>query len=197
VRRLLLLLVAAGCGGSAPPLVHFTASWPERPPEYQAAYDRWTRHERVWREMIQAVDGYATLESPDFRAAFVTQRAKEGRMSEAAAAQAIADEQVAIKNGWQIELVIQTGDPTWNDFGRSGKSMWRIALVADGVESLPVSVVEDPRPAAQLRIWFPGLSSFHHAYILTFPPGAIAADAHKVSLLLSSAPTQVQFDWAD
>jgi hypothetical protein len=193
MRHLLILLVVA-CA-SPPKNLSFASTWPERARAYEKAYDRWTRHSRSWRQFVQAADGFATLKSSEFRAAFAVQRARDERRSEESAAKLVADEQAELGAGWQIELVVQTAYDDWNDFSNGAKSMWHVALIADGVASIPTQIIEDPRPKGSLKVWFPGMDPWHRAYVVTFPVTAIPAEAKQVRLQLSCPQADLTFEW--
>jgi hypothetical protein len=191
--RWLALIALVACA-SPPKGLQFLGTWPARAPEYQGAYDRWTRHERAWKDWTQQIDGFATLKSSEFRAAFAAERAREERMSDEEATKIVAAEQAELGTGWQIELVVQTANEDWNDFARPN-SIWRVALVADGVATASTKIIEDPRPKGALQIWFPGMDTWHHAYVASFPPAAIPSGAQKVSLEVSGARGKITFHW--
>jgi hypothetical protein len=169
VAALALVVVAAGCARE-PGAVALTAEWPERAPSYVEAHRRWTRHADAERNLTTTLDVYATLKSAEWRAAWVEQVARTMKMSDAAKQQLAAAERAAAQEKWEVELIVATTYHTWQDFARGEKSMWRVALVGDGGrEVLPTAIREDPRPRAELEVFWPEMNGFHRAYVVTFP----------------------------
>src|SRR5688500_1819249 len=123
-------LVALGCGGSHD--VVLGDDWPETAPDYDEAYERWTRHDRAYHGVDLAVEGYATLKSPEWRVAYAAAKAREARMSPAARQALFDEEHQALQEAWEVELVVATHDYPAMDFSSNTRSMWRMSLIGDG-----------------------------------------------------------------
>jgi len=200
-RVALVILMATACAG-APPAVHLDGNWPERAPDYRDATRAWTRKTVVWRELQQVCDVSATLKSAEWRAAFVAEQARRTRMSRDAANMLAASERAAADAGWEVELLLATEKPDWNDLSKRERSMWRIALVGDdGREVLPTSVLADKRPHDVVRAWFPGKTHWHRAYTITFPRDApdgrplVGPGSPRIALRIGSALAGVELEW--
>src|SRR5262249_10880146 len=103
---------------------------------------------------------------------------------------------------WEVELVVATAKPAWNDFHKPQRTMWRVALAGDdGREGGPEWVHEDKRPPAVLEQFFPDRGPFHRAYVLRFPRIApdgrplVAGDASRLSLKIGSALAKIEMSW--
>jgi hypothetical protein len=189
------------CAG-APQSVKLGAPWPDKPSAYEAAHDRWTRHGSHSADMMQVIDAFATLASPEFRLAYVTERARRTGLPPADADALVAAERAAADDSWEVELVVATGKAAWNDFHKPARSMWRVALAGDdGREVVPESVREDKRPRAAIAEYFPDLGPFHRAYIVRFPKvGAdgrplVAGDASRLTLKIGSDLVKIEMSW--
>ena len=191
MRRVLLLALAA-CGG-VPPHVKLDAPWPAQPPAYDATRDRWTRHAETSEDFVRTVIASATLQSPEWRAAFVHERARRLRLPPDAEARDAETARAA--DTVDVELIVATAKPEWNDLHKGAKSMWRVALVADGREAVPVEVREDKRPRDELAAYVPDLHDFYRPYVVRFPAGSIAPGTKRVSLKLTAAVGAVELVW--
>jgi hypothetical protein len=173
MRRLLLaLLLVAACGSSTKP-VDLSGQWPTRAPAYDDAHRRWTRHARVTDvlDFIMSVD--ATALSPEFRTAYVAERARRLHLPDSARDQLIADEKVAESEFIEFQILFATGNHPWNDLGTYPRSMWRVSLIGDdGREVLPEKIEPDKRQRAEIAEYFPGLGAFHKPYRIKFPRNA-------------------------
>ena len=189
------------CAATATP-VKLEGSWPDKPADYPDAYEKWTRHAKHSADMTQVIDASATLATPEWRVAYAAERARRTDLPKADADALVAEERASAEAGWEIELIVATAKPAWNDFHKPGKTMWRLALVGDeGREVLPESVKEDKRPRAVIEQYFPDLGPFHRAYLLRFPRNAadgrplVAGDASRLALKIGSALVKIEMSW--
>ncbi len=199
--RAAVLCALCACA-TAPASVKLGAAWPEKPLDYAAAHARWTRHAQDSADMVQVIDASATLAAPEWRAAYAAERARRTDLPSGDADALVAAERADAETTWEIELVVATAKPAWNDFHKTAKTMWRVALVGDdGREVLPESVREDKRPRAVLEQYFPDMTPFHHAYVLRFPRNAadgrplVAGDASRLVLKIGSALVKIEMSW--
>lgn len=200
----LVLLALLGCGGAS--AVPLTAAWPTAASDYDSAYSRWTRRGRDYHELLQTIAISVTLQGAEFQAAYVHERARRLGLPAAQEAELAAAAQVAGEEVWEIELLMATAKPEWNDLRKWQKkdSMWRLALVGDdGREVEPLSVREDKRRREDVEAYFGDLEAFYHPYIVKFPK--LAADGQpllgagagpkKLTFKVGSSVGKVELDW--
>lgn len=187
-----MALVAAmgGCGGAAPAVLG--DEWPAQAPEYEDAYEKWTRHDWKRRDTDMVIDAWATLKTPEWRAAYVAEYSARAGLSEAQRAQLLAAHRKEASELWEIELVVATHDYAVNDFDREEHSVWKLTLANErGEEVAPLDVKEDRRPKSEIRAWFPEMSPFHRAYRIKFPK----IPATELRMNIGGALGRVEFRW--
>jgi hypothetical protein len=205
-RRVALALAAAlaasACAGA--PRVRITDAWPERVPSYEVAHDRWTRQASARRATDTVIDVSATLKSTEWRAAYVLERARRQLLPDPERARLLGAARAEAAEVWEVQLLVATHDWAWNDLAkRAGRSMWRVALVGDeGREVEPISIRLDRRHRGELQAWYPDLTRFHRAYVVTFP--RVAADGRplvregspRIALKIGSVLASVELVWS-
>ena len=199
---LLLLLCASACAAGTRSAVNVAGGWPEAPAPNDAAHARWTRPDKANADFVQAIDAFATLETPEWRAAYAAERAKRLALPPEEARKLADDERAAGEKAWEVELLVSTYKPAWNDLNKPVRSMWRVALAGDeGREVVATTIREDKRPREVLAQYFPDITEFHRAYIVTFPKmtteGAplVTGDGSRLVLKVSSAVARVEMVW--
>jgi len=204
------VVLVASCASSPPPPVKLADTWPQAAGVYDDIYQRWTRRGLDRDEMIQTLTVSATLESAEFRAAYVHERAVHLQLPADDEARLAEDERKALADGWDVELLVATAKPEWNDLRNYGKdaktgklgSMWRIALVGDGGrEVTPVTIKQDRRHREDVQHYFPDLKAFYEPYIVHFPKAAadgrpLIGERGKLALKVGGSLGQVQLVWA-
>lgn len=205
----LAALVAGACAQTVPAVVPLADTWPQPPPRYGDAYDRWTRRGLDRDELSQTIGVSATLESADFRAAYLHERARRLQIPPDEEARLAEAEQKALGDAWELELLVATAKPELNDLRKYGKerqegktgSSWRLALVGDaGREVVPISVVEDRRHREDVHAYFPDLQQFYVPYIVKFPRRTadgqpLVQGKGKLTLKVGGALGQVTLVW--
>jgi hypothetical protein len=196
------LAIAVACACAASDTVRITETWPDRPPDYVDAYHRWTRHATASAEFVQLIDAQATLAAPEWRAAYVAERARKAALPADEVARLLQAQRTESAEVWEIELMVATHKLEYNDFARGDRSMWRVVLITDdGRQVPPSSIKEDKRPAATLEGLFPETKLFQHAYTLRFPKVAadgkplVGDNARRLTLLITSELTQIAMTW--
>jgi hypothetical protein len=199
---LVLALCASACATGTRSTVNVAGGWPEAPAPYDAAHARWTRHDKANADFVQAIDAFATLESPEWRAAYAAERAKRLALPAEDAKKLADEERAAGDKAWEIVLLVSTYKPAWNDLNKPVRSMWRVALAGDeGREVVATTIREDKRPREVLAQYFPDITEFHRAYIVTFPKttteGAplVSGDGSRLVLKIASAVARVEMVW--
>jgi hypothetical protein len=194
-----LFLTLASCA-SAPPRVSLDAGWPQKAADYEDAHRAWTRRGSHSANWTLVVDAAATLKSPEWRAAYVRERARRQKLGAEAETRLAADERAAADKVWEVQLVMATAKPDWNDLRKGEQSMWRLALATDdGLEVLPTEVREDRRRREEIAAYFPDAKPFYSSYIVTFPK--VTADGRPVggkrlTLKIGGALGAVELVWA-
>jgi len=201
--KLVMLALVAGCA-SAPKPAPLTASWPATPAAYDEAYERWTRRAEDHVDLVQTLSVSATLEGPEFRAAYVRERARLLGLAPEEEASLAAAERAAADTAWEVELLVATSKPDLNDLRKQDKkgSMWHVALIADdGRQVDPISVRADRRLRDDVHRWFPDLGMFYLPYIVKFPKSSadgkplVAAGARRLALEVAGSMGKVVLVW--
>src|SRR5262249_25199721 len=109
--RLAVLVLALAACAAAIKTVPLAAPCPSQPGGYDDAYERWTRRGEDHYDLIQTLTVSATLQSPEFRAAYVRERTERLGLSPDETAQLDAGERAAADAGWDVELLIATSKP--------------------------------------------------------------------------------------
>jgi hypothetical protein len=199
MKRFAALLVLTACA-SAPPKAPLVETWPQADPGWKQADRSYSRHGSLSKEWNLLVDVVATLKTPRWRAAYVAEwRRRTGAAEDAAARLADAQQQAAAA-GWEVELLLATNSPSWNDLAKKERSMWRLVLVGDdGREVTPTSVQPDKRPKDEILAWHPKAGPFHRAYIVVFPrktaDGRELVTGKKVTLKMGAGLGSVELVW--
>jgi hypothetical protein len=198
----LALVVVAACASAAEP-VRFDAAWPDQPPGYGAATSRWTRSAKVYDGVDHVFTVQATAKSPQWRAAYVAERARRLKMTAEERSALAGTEKAAAAESWEFEVLFTTHKSEWNDLAKGPSSMWRVALVAaDGREVLPTKIVADRRNRDEIASWFPNFESYTRAYVVTFPAAGadgvpLAGDgATSLTLRFGSAIGAAELVWS-
>jgi hypothetical protein len=196
----LAVVAATSCGG-APPRVTLVDAWPSTPPSYDDAHRRWTRRAGHSADFTRVIDAAATLASTEWRAAYARERARRLRLPPDEEARLVAAEQAAAAESWELELIVATARPEWNDLQKGQASMWRLALVGDdGREVAPLSVAEDRRPRAAIAEYFPDLRPFYRAYVVRFPKttaDGLPLAGQRLALKVTGTLAALEMVWAE
>lgn len=205
--RLAAFLVAlsglgAACGGpSAVGQVPLSNTWPAQPGDYDEVTARWTRHAILRAPGQQALEVFATLKSPAWRAAHAAHRARIERLTPAAHAALVTSEQQAATEGpYEVELLVTTYDRRENDLHKGARSVWRVVLTDDQGNALePTEIQRDRRPHGIVAAEFPQLTDFAVPYVARFPRSLelFGPDAKRIVLKMSSPRGAVELVWED
>lgn len=204
--RFVAFLLLAACAPAHLQSVPLGDGWPTTPLPYPSEYERWTRRATDRNDLIQTVIVSATLHGAEFRAAYTHERARRLALAADEEARLIADEQKAAVDGWEIELLVATAKPEWQDFTRigSGKvpgSMWRVVLVGDdGREVEPTSVKQDKRHRDDIHAYYTDLLPFYQPYVVRFPKATadgrpLVAGKGSLALKVGASVGQVTVTW--
>jgi len=170
-------LAAASCTSQRPATVDFSETPREyRAKDYGAAYERWTRHDVIrWDYVDAALEVWATFKSWDFREAYVEHYAGIYVLSEADKATLRAAQLETSRNTYEFHITAQSARYSWNDLEKRN-SPWRVSLI-DGLghELTPDSLRLEKLPNAYEIEFFPAKTPFSRSYLVRFskapPPG--------------------------
>jgi hypothetical protein len=201
-----LLLVLAACAPEKLSTVPLDDGWPKAIMPYPSEYERWTRRGLDRNDLIQTLTVSATLHAAEFRAAYAHERARRLALSAEEEAQITAEERKAAGDAWEIELLVATAKPEWQDFARIGAgkqpgSMWRVVLVGDdGREVTPSSVRQDKRHREDIHAYYPDLMAFFQPYVVRFPKATpdgrpLVAGKGTLALKVGGSVGQVTLTW--
>jgi hypothetical protein len=198
-----LATLALGCGMSKPALVDFSDTpreYTER--DYDAAYRRWTRHERVLTDYVDVgLEVWATFKSWDFREAYIERYAAIYSLSEAERSTLRQAQLETFHHGYEFHVTAQSTSFSWNDLEKAN-SPWRVTLVdALGHELAPEYVRVEKLPDAYERAFFPAKNPFTKTYSIRFAmPAAGSSDfaglkSGSIVLRFASPLGRVEATW--
>jgi hypothetical protein len=199
---ILLLAVAAGCGG-APARVSLAE--PTRAPrasDYVNTLKRWTRHGHLQDEFDSALDVDATMHSPEFRAVFAEKWIEVFRIGPVDAARVRSELRSDGADTFEFHVEMQTHAYELNDLS-SAKAVWRVALVDDrGREVLPSDIMAGKQRRALDIAFYPYADIFSRGWRLRFPqrlPGGeplVGPETKSLTLRFAGPPGSVDLVWA-
>jgi hypothetical protein len=171
--RWVVVLLVAGCASAHLPRV------PGEPPPMVADVEAERRYQQLLERATRSAALYDAFDTRAFlRAAwqsrsFVEARVRrEGEFKAIGAAELealLTAEQARCASATEFFLAVHANDPKYDDFSRPG-SMWRLALLVDGRELLPLSVERLGRTTLEMRSYYSWMESYWVAYRVRFPP---------------------------
>lgn len=201
--RLPLAIAALALGllacGPTVPRPTFSSAWPEKPGDYRLIHKAWTREGIIWDMFDQALEVHATFMSPEWRAARAERRARHSRLTTRQRAELLAAEQQAEKAFYEVQLLVSTWDERENDLSRDARSVWRVVLLDDRGNEIPVADIDrDRRPRETIFEEFPEFNDFAVAYIARFPRTVdlFAPDCKSFRLRISGPRGAVDLVWS-
>lgn len=195
---LLLLSAASGCassriprvGGEAPPAL----SDGKAEAAYQAVLDRSTVSKAVYDNLDTQVFFYVTWQSNEFVAARVEREGAFRAQPAAERGRNLEQERARLLGGVEFHLAVSAVDYRVDDFDRPN-SIWRVALVVDGQESVPASIERLGRTTPQLRSIYGYMEPFWVGYRVRFPSATLRA-GQRFLVRVASALGQAEFPFA-
>jgi hypothetical protein len=191
----------AGCATALPPAVDFSdTSKHYRGEDYPKVFEAWTRHGKLVQDVGTVMEVWATLESWDFRQAYIAKYAKVYDVSDADRDALTRAQQDAARTAYEIHLVAQSTTDAWNDLERRN-SAWRITLLdGTGAELSPVSIKTEKLPEIYEMEFFPTRTLFSRTYTVRFvrPEGSDAFAgpvSGRLILRLDSPLGKVEVAW--
>jgi hypothetical protein len=201
----LVLLCAAGCGASEPP-VELTSAWPRQAGDFEEVTGRWTRHGRDnsglggddRHRLEQVIDVYATFKSPEWRAAYIAHEAERHQMAAPAVRELTAKQKADDADHYEVMLLVATHERRANDLQKGTRSVWRVALVDDaGSEIVASEIKRDRRPRDAIHAEFPFMGDFHEPYVARFPRTVelLRPGARRFQLKVTGEQGAVVLEW--
>lgn len=171
-RAPLLVSLLVGCAGARLPRVPGdpapAAANETLERQYQLELERFTRQQAVYDHLDTRLFVQATWQAPRFVSA---------RLSRVAAFKAIPPGELVTQQEAEAKrladvteffVAVHANDARFDDFDRPN-SMWRIALVANGVEATPLSIERLGRSNIEMRSVYSYMESFWVGYRVRFP----------------------------
>ncbi len=198
------LVAAGGCITGRAPAVDFSeASKSYRSEDYPEVYDAWTRHAKLVADVGTVLEMWATLESWDFRQAFVAKYAAAYDLQDGERDALAKSEHDTARSVYEIHLVAQSTTDKWNDLERRN-STWRITLLdGTGAELSPSSIKAEKLPEIYVLEFFPRRTPFTRTYTVRFDRPShsdggdpfVGAASGRLVLRIASPIGKVEATW--
>ena len=194
VRLGALLLALAGCVSTPPTLGELTPSLKDERQEqaYEQVLSRFTGRAEVFNGFDTILFVAATLQTPAFRDARIHREAVFRALPEASVQQMLSQQMAEAARTHEFFMGVHVFDYHFDDFDRAG-SIWTLHLVTPEGEVGPVSVERVGRADANVRAYYPYMSTFWVGYRVRFPTTfadgrpVILPSTDKVTLRLASS----------
>jgi hypothetical protein len=194
----LVLVIAAGCGGRSP-LVRSPDVWPNEVDDYEDVTENWTRSAVMRSTYQEALEVAATFKSAEWRAADAARDAEARGLTGDARTQRLMQAKAEAAGPYELELMVTTWDRRENDLHHGAKSVWRVRLLDHhGNEIEPLEIVQDKRPETIIRVQFPAFPvGFAKAYVARCPRGTkpLLGPGEKLRLRVSSTRGGLELTW--
>jgi len=167
----------AGCGSRQPKPVDFSeVTRVYRPLDYEDVYERWTRHNKLVRDIGTVLEVWATYKSWDFRQAYVEAYGEAYGLGEADRRNLRQAQLEASRQLYEFHVIAQCTDWKWNDLHQQD-SVWKTRLVdGAGRELLPAALKAEKLPDLYEMRFFPARTDFSRTYTISFPRQGQEAD---------------------
>lgn len=135
---------------------------------YREVLEKYSGQAQVYAGLDTHMFSGATFQTWAFREARVMRLAKFKSMTEPEIAALLAEERAEYDKFHVFVFGAWTQEPRFDDFDRK-ESIWRVAMVAEGVEVLPIEVDRITRVNQDTRAIYPYMGQFWVAYRAKFP----------------------------
>lgn len=167
----LLAMAALGaCSVTKPTVVDFQAVGHDyRSEDYPRVYEKWTRHEKVTKDIDQVLEVWATYKSRDYREAFVAHYAEAYSLHDEDRERLRRHEREEAGTWYEFLVTAQSANYRWNDLEKKN-SPWRVTLVDGlGKEMAPEQFKVEKLPDMFEQEFFPAKTPFTKTYVARFP----------------------------
>jgi hypothetical protein len=198
------LLASLAVCSCAPPVVplkpvsqHYTAA------DYDAVYERWTRHARAFDfgQLRSVLNASATFEAPEFRWAYVVRYTEDYAIAPETRTDMLRQSLADADLHHRFVVTLGNGRPKELDL-TSPESAFRIVLVDDRGRTLaPIEITRVRKPSVAERSYFQTISPYRLAFRVVFAAKdgqglpTLAPDAHYAVLRLTGPGGQVDLKW--
>jgi len=165
-----LAAVGAGCAVQKQVRVDFSETPRDyRPDDYEAVYERWTRHDFAEVHHIdKALEVWVTFKSWDFRESYIEKYASIYSLSDAKRDELRQSQREANRQAFEFHVTAQSANWDWNDLEKAS-SPWRVTLLDALGHELPSERVRiEKLPDAYEREFFPAKTPFTKTYAVRF-----------------------------
>jgi hypothetical protein len=149
--------------GDLPP----TAANKEEEATYQAVLEHFTRSQGMYDNLDSRMFIRATAHTPTFAQARIRREAAFRALPNADLEKLLGEEEKRQTQSAEFFFAVHANDPKHDDFNRSN-SIWRIALVLNGVERVPTKIERIGRVTTDMRSVYSYMESFWVGYRITF-----------------------------
>lgn len=137
--------------------------------EYEEVWERWTRRDKSYEDIIVNIQASATYWSHDFCYAYAAKYIELFSIGKKQAKQFQSKLFEEKTKHHEFMLAMVTQEPEWNDLGDK-RSIWRLALVTDsGKEVEPIDILRIKPITTTHKTFFPQIELFSSAYRIRFP----------------------------
>lgn len=171
--------------------------------DYERVYDDWTREadDFAFGRLEDILNVTATFESWEFRWAYVVRYANDHGLDTDARDEMLRASLADAQENHRFFITLAGNDFRESDL-TGDYSAWRVMLVDEqGKRTAPVEMEKLRRPTAADKTYFPSISSFRHAFRITFPTRrpdgspTIPENARTIVLRFAGALGTVDLKW--
>jgi hypothetical protein len=205
--RLLVLVVSfsvlltSTTPGCTPPKVDLSPKPKSyKPHQYEDVWEKWTRVDKAYEDIIVNVEIAATYWSHDFCYAYAAKWADIFGMGKDHAKEFLEKLLKKTTKHHEFFFAVVTQEQAWNSFADK-KTNWRLALVTDkGVEVEPSDIKSINPITATHKTLFPQIKLFYSAYHVRFPrkvdgSPVIDPDAKYFALRVAGPKGKLSLRW--
>ena len=193
-----VMLAVGGCQGSRGVPLKLMPAPALTSDDYEWALDRWTRSDKVYRQLDSIAFIHVTFHAPEFRKAFAL-RHKDVYGPGSEEASRVLMTRPEGEAAHEFFMSVATTDVTWNDFDQSD-SIWRVTLQGDDREPVDAQI-ERIKVNANLRAIYPFITPFAKTYALRFSLSSLGgvpvltAQTKRLALRIASALGTADMVW--
>lgn len=144
--------------------------------DYGDVYERWTRHDKVVKNVETVLEIWATYKSADFREGFVARYAELYSVADAEREKLRRSQGELAATGYEFFITTQSANYRWNDLEKKN-SAWRVTLVdGAGHEISPDALKVEKLPDLFEQEFYPAKTPFTKTYSVRFARPAARDD---------------------
>ena len=197
----LCVVLSLGFTACSPPKVDLSPKPRSyEPHEYEDVWEKWTREDKAYEDIIVNLQIAATYWSHDFCYAYASKWADIFGMGKDHAKQFLAELLKKKTKHHEFLLAVVTQEHTWNNFADKDTN-WRLALVTDkGAEVEPLDIELINPVTATHKTFFPQIKLFYLIYRVRFPrrvggSPVIAPNAKYFALRVAGPKGKLSLQW--